>query len=165
MCVLEAVGFALTTAGRAVAGNQSSGRMQTTGAGVNTSSIDAYAAQQQADHARAEGNRKINQERRNYLQFEGRTQSSLAANGVSLASGSAIDLLVNNRALAQEKMDDIRYESDMKAWEYEVNKTKSQARSIEPKQTYRRESWGDTLTNPAFVIGAVNSSISLFDQE
>lgn len=164
MCVLETVGLALTSAGRAVAGNQSSGRMQT-GAGVNTAPIDAYAAQQQADHARAEGSRKVNQERRNYLQFEGRTQSTLAANGVSLASGSAVDLLVNNRALAQERMDDIRYESDMKAWEYEVNKTKATASSVEPKRTYRRESWGDTLTNPAFVIGAVSSSLSLFDQE
>lgn len=171
MCVLEAFtdvayerfGFAMNTASRAFAGNQSSGRVQTSGA-VNTASIDAYTAQQKADHARAEGARKINQERRNYLQFEGRTQSTLAANGVSLASGSAIDLLVNNRALAQEKMDDLRYESEMKAWEYDVSNTKAKARSIEPTYTYRRDSWGDTLTNPAFVLGTLGSGASLFKE-
>jgi hypothetical protein len=165
MCSLGIAGLLLATAGTAAANNQSSGRIQTTGAVANTAPIDAYAAQQKADHARAEGDRKINQERRKYLQSEGRTQSTLAANGVSLASGSAIDLLVNNRAFAQEQMSDIRYESDMQAWEYDMSKAKSESRSLIPTQTYKRESWGDTLTNPVFVIGTTQKALTLFGRE
>ena len=165
MCSLGVATLLLATASAAAANNQSSGSIKTTGAVANTAPIDAYAARQKADHARAEGDRKINQERRNYLQSEGRTQSTLAANGVSLASGSAVDLLVNNRAIAKEQMSDIRYESDMRAWEYDMSGTKSEARSLIPTQSYSRESWEDTLTNPVFVIGAAQKAISLFGRE
>lgn len=162
MCSVAGVGALLAVAASAVSSNQGSEEVTTGSSTVNTAPVDAYAVQQRANHARAEGDRKINEERRKYLQSEGRTQSTLAANNVSLASGSAVDLLVNNRAYAQEQMNDIRYESEMKAWEYDVNRTKVEARSITPTQTSSQDSWGDTLTNPLFVIQSAQKGLSLF---
>lgn len=164
MCSVAGVGALLAVAASAVSSNQGSSKIKMSGTTVNTAPADAYASQQRANHARAEGDRRINQERNKYLQSEGRTQSVLAANNVSLASGSAVDLLVNNRALAQEQMNEIRYESDMKAWEHDVAKMRAEARSTTPMQQGSQDSWGDTLTNPMFVIQSAQKGLSLFSK-
>lgn len=162
MCSVAGVGALLAVAASAVASNQGSAKVSTSGYTANTAPVDAYAAQQKADYALAEGRRNADKERRQYLQFEGRTQSTLAANNVSLSSGSALDLLVNNRADAQERISDIRYESEKKAWEYDVARTKYEARSVTPTQSSQQDSWGDTLSNPLFIIQSAQKGMSLF---
>ncbi|SHJ50578.1 hypothetical protein ACQ0P8_15970 [Halodesulfovibrio aestuarii] len=162
MCSVAGVGALLAVAASAVSSNQGSAKVKISRSAVNTAPVDAYAAQQRANHARAEGDRKMNAERRKYLQSEGRTQSVFAANNVSLASGSALDLLVNNRAYAQDTMNDIRYESEMKAWEYDVDRAKAEARSFTSSRTSTQDSWSDTLTNPLFVIQSAQKGLSLF---
>ncbi|SIO36890.1 hypothetical protein [Halodesulfovibrio marinisediminis] len=162
MCSVVGVGVLLSVAASAVASNQGSAKIKTSGYAVNTAPVDAYAAQQKASYALAEGERNVERERRNYLQSEGRIQSTFAANNVSLASGSALDLLVNNRAYAQERMNDIRYESEIKAWEYDVAKTKAEARSVTPRQSYERDSWEETLSDPLFLIQSAQKGLSLF---
>lgn len=162
MCSVAGVGAILTVAASAVASNQGSRKVSTGSTKITTAPVDAYAYGKKAEEARAQGTRKVNAVRNAYLQSEGKTQSTLAAGNVSLASGSAVDLLVNNRAAAQHQMNTIAHESEVAAWEYDVAKTKADAYSVVPTRKVHKDSWGDTLTNPLFIINTAQTGLSLF---
>lgn len=164
MCSVAGVGALLSVAATAVANNQKSQRVSTGAGGVNTAPVDSYVAKNKANYARAEGDRSVNEARNRYLQSEGRTQSTLAAGNVSLGSGSAIDLLVSNRGIAQRQMSTLRHQSDVKVWEYEVAGAKADARNAAQPMHLEQDSWEETVTDPLFMINTMQKGLSLFNK-
>lgn len=164
MCSIFGVGAALMgTVGTAIGMNQRSGKMVSSQP-VDTSALDIYAAEQKARSIRAQGDLAVNRERRRASRSEGRAKTLWAARNVTLSSGSAVDLLVDNRTLAQERMDDIRYESNMKAWDYDTSVARMRALSNPRNMEWQQDSWADTLSNPLFVAGGARVGFSLLDE-
>lgn len=162
MCSVVGVGALLAVAATAVSSNQSSRKVTMGSTSVNTAPVDSYVAKTKANYARAEGDRTINEARNRYLQSEGQVQSTLAAGNVSLGSGSAIDLLVNNRGIAQRQMNTLRHQSDVNAWEYDVAGAKADARNVVQTAHVEQDSWQETLTDPLFMINTTRKGLSLF---
>lgn len=164
MCSIFGAGAALMgTVGTAIGMNQRSGKMVSSQP-VDTSALDIYAAEQKARSIRAQGDLAVNRERRRASRSEGRAKTLWAARNVALSSGSAVDLLVDNRTLAQERMDDIRYESNMKAWDYDTSVARMRALSTPRNMEWQQDSWADTLSNPLFVAGGARVGFSLLDE-
>lgn len=164
MCSIFEAGAALMgTVGTAIGMNQRSGRVVSS-APVDTSPLDIYAAEQKARSIRAQGDLAINRERRRASRSEGRTKTLWAARNVALSSGSAVDLLVDNRTLAQERMDDIRYESNMKAWDYDTSVSRMRALSTPRNMEWQQDSWTDTLSNPLFIATGAKTGFSLLEK-
>lgn len=164
MCSIFGAGAALMgTAGTVIGMSQDTGRVVSS-APVDTSSFDIYAAEQKARSIRAQGDLAVNRERRRASRSEGRAKTLWAARNVALSSGSAIDLLVDNRTLAQERMDDIRYESNMKAWDYDMSVSRMRALSTPRNVEWQQDSWMDTLSNPLFIARSAEQGFSLLDK-
>ena len=116
---------------------------------------NAQVAAQQAELARKEGEKAVAQERLNFLESTGKNNSILASGNVDLTSGSALDLLVNNRSLAGQRMDDAAYDAELKAWEYE----NSSAASLQKAQATASAAAAD---NALYVVQGATKAYSMF---
>lgn len=110
-------------------------------------------AQQQSAAALQAGNQQVMQSEMQANQVLGSQKANLAANGVDLGSGSAIDLMATTKFLNQADVANIETNSARQAWGYGVDAANSQASS-------NLASWQAANTNPA-LIGGMSGASSL----
>lgn len=104
---------------------------------------NAEIASQRAAIARKKGARNAEQARRKFLSATGQNQNSMAAGNVVLGSGSALDLMVNNRAIAGQQIADAKYEGELNAWEHENSRD---------DMLMRARAQRTTSTSPLFLV-------------
>ncbi len=120
------VGAALSTAA-SVAGNENAAasRKRMAQYQTDTTLARAQTAQYEAQNARVQARYDAAALRREFLQAQGTQRSLLAANGVDMAGGSALDVLLDNASEAAREREYRLYQGELEAWRYE-----NQARSL-----------------------------------
>lgn len=104
---------------------------------------NAEIASQRAAIARKKADFNAEQERKSFLFATGQNQNALAAGNVVLGSGSALDIMVNNRAIAEQQIANAKYDGELKAWEYENSRDDMLMRS---------GALHTTSTSPFFIV-------------
>lgn len=79
----------------------------------------ARAAQYEAENARKMAKYDAASLRREFLRAQGTQRSLLAAGGVSMGDGSAMDVLLDNAAQAGRERELRLYQGEMQAWRHE----------------------------------------------
>ncbi|MBF0164472.1 MAG: hypothetical protein HQM01_08265 [Magnetococcales bacterium] len=77
-------------------------------------------AQQNADLAQQEGQARLTQQRMKSRSLMGAQRAALAANGLEIGSGSALDLQADSAMLSEWDARMIQYNTDKSAWNYTV---------------------------------------------
>ena len=123
----------------------------------------AYTAQVEANNARIgqqqrsaaidAGQSAAMQSSMQAAQMLGNQKAGLAANGVSLGSGSAVDLLASTRFLNSQDVNTIQSNAARQAWGYSVDSANSQAQS-------GLSAWQSKNNNP-LAVGAAGGATSL----
>ena len=85
----------------------------------------ARQARYEADNTRKLARYEAGSMRRDFLRAQGEQRSLLAAGGVSMADGSAMDVLLDNASEARRREELRLYQGEMDAW-----RTENQSRSL-----------------------------------
>jgi hypothetical protein len=135
------------------ASQQADAQKKATAYQAQVAANNAKIAGYQRSAALQQGEQEAQQSMLQRAQMLGKQRAALAANGVDLNSGSAIDLLASTEFLGEQDVNQIQNNAVRKAWGYEVEGSNYQAQS-------NLDQWKADTTNPT-AIGAMAGTTSL----
>ena len=151
MAVTAAAGSAAI--GGLSAANAASASQASANYNAQVAANNAVIAGQQRSVALQQGDAQAQQSELHQSQMLGEQKAALAANGVALDSGSAVDQLATTKFLGAQDVNTIQSNAARQAWGYEVQGANYTAQS-------NLDKWQAANTNPAG-IGAMAGSSSL----
>lgn len=122
---------------------------------------NARVAQQQAEQARQIGNIEEERQLRRVRAALGAQRASLAANGLDINTGSALDLQAETAGFGAADALNLRANALRQAWGFEVDATNSQNRARAARANGRNAAIGTLLTTGA-QIGSMGYSSGMF---
>jgi hypothetical protein len=150
---MAVAGVASAAIGGVFAANQADAAQKSANYNAQVAQNNAVIAGQQRSVALQQGQEQVQQSELHQSQLLGEQKAALAANGVALDSGSAVDQLATTKFLGAQDVNAIQSNAARQAWGYEVQGSNDTAQS-------NLDKWQARNTNPAG-IGVMAGSSSL----
>jgi hypothetical protein len=135
------------------ASNQADAAQKSADYNAQVAANNALTASEQRSVVLQQGQARSEQSQLQQAQMLGQQKAALAANGMSLNSGSATDILASTQFLGQQDVGAIQSNAAREAWGYSVNQSNDLAQS-------NLDKWQASAINPTAAGGmAAGSSI------